>query len=257
MTLLKGGQGNVWSDGRLVFKAVGCVPERDWVCDVYAGWTAHDEVRVPEPVPPRTTSGDARWSVDGWSAHVFLPGRELLLPSEMARVKEGSDRFHDRLRGLPRPVFLDDRDDPWAFGDRLAWEGIEPEGDAESLELIQRLRARLAPVESTSQPIHGDILPNVLIADGQPPAVIDWPPYYRPAAFANAIAVTDAVTFRAAPLSLLDEWESGRDWDQLLLRAVLYRLGPTGIFAVRHRLMGGLVTHVERARPVVDAILAR
>jgi hypothetical protein len=63
--------------------------------------------------------------------------------------------------------------------------------------------------------------------------------------------------FRAAPLPLLDEWSSGRDWDQLLVRALLYRLGPTGIFAVRNRLMGGLTTHVERVAAVLDAILAR
>lgn len=56
---------------------------------------------------------------------------------------------------------------------------------------------------------------------------------------------------------MLDEWETGEDWDQLLIRALLYRLGPTGVFAVRGRLMGSLVTHVERVRPVVSAVLAR
>jgi hypothetical protein len=108
-----------------------------------------------------------------------------------------------------------------------------------------------------SQVIHGDILPNVLLAARRPPAVIDWPPYFRPVEMANAIAVTDAVTFRNAPLSLLDDWSAGADWYQVLARALLYRLGPTGIFAARQRLMGSLVTHVQRARPVADAVLAR
>lgn len=58
-----------------------------------------------------------------------------------------------------------------------------------------------------------------------------------------------------APMSLLDEWETDEDWRQLMIRALLYRLGPTGLFAARNRLMGGLVTHVERVRPVVDAVL--
>jgi hypothetical protein len=87
--------------------------------------------------------------------------------------------------------------------------------------------------------------------------VIDWPPYFRPVEMANAIAVTDAVTFHSAPLSLLDEWAAGVDWRQMLLRALLYRLGPTGIFAARNRLMGSLVTHVQRVRPVADALLSR
>jgi hypothetical protein len=105
--------------------------------------------------------------------------------------------------------------------------------------------------------MHGDILGNVMLVDGHVPAVIDWPPYFRPAGMANAIAATDAVTFRTAPLSLLDEWASGEDWNQLLVRALLYRLGPTGIFAIRNRLMGVLVTHVKRAAPVVDAVVSR
>jgi hypothetical protein len=97
----------------------------------------------------------------------------------------------------------------------------------------------------------------VMLADDHVPTVIDWPPYFRPAGLANAIAATDAVTFRGAPLSLLDEWSSGADWSQLLVRALLYRLGPTGIFAIRDRLMGILVTHAKRVAPVVDAIVSR
>ncbi|CAN5589946.1 hypothetical protein BH18ACT8_BH18ACT8_16100 [soil metagenome] len=151
---------------------------------------------------------------------------------------------------------MDIRDDPWAFGDRLAWEGAEPEGDAETLEVIARLRRHLAPVSSPEQVIHGDILPNVLLSERLPPAVIDWPPYFRPVATANAVAVTDAVTFRGASLSLLDAWASADDWKQLLIRALLYRLGPTGFFAARNRLMGSLVTHARRVGPVVDAVLA-
>lgn len=119
---------------------------------------------------------------------------------------------------------IDVRNDPWAFGDRLAWEDGPADGDVETLDLIERLRSHLAPVGSPSQLIHGDILPNVLLADGRPPAVIDWPPYYRPVDMANAIAVTDAVTFRSAPLSLLDEWAAGADWYQGLCCVV--RSGP-------------------------------
>jgi len=58
-------------------------------------------------------------------------------------------------------------------------------------------------------------------------------------------------------MALLDEWETGEDWTQLLIRAILYRLGPTGFFAIHNTLQGSLVTHVERLGPVVDAVLAR
>jgi Phosphotransferase enzyme family len=245
---------HAWTDGRLFLKPVGCIPEHAWVCEVYANWTA-THVRVPEPVLPRGP-GEAGWSSDGWGAQVVIRGRDTG-PDELDRVKEASDAFHACIRDLPRPGFMDDRDDPFAFGDRLAWEGIEPEGDEETLAVIERLRKYLAPVAGRPQVIHGDIVGNVMLVDGHVPAVIDWPPYFRPVGMANAIAVTDAVTFRAAPLSLLDEWSSGEDWNQLLVRALLYRLGPTGIFAVRNRLMGILVTHVRHVRPVVDAVVSR
>lgn len=252
---LPGGAGHVWTDGRLVLKPVGCVPEHAWVCEVFATW-ASDEVRVPEPIHPKD-GADACWSIEGWGAHVFVPGRDADLVHELPVVKHASDAFHHAVEHLPRPAFLDTRDDPWAFGDRLAWDGAEPQGDASTLEVIRQLQEALHPVEGRTQAIHGDILPNVLVQTGHPAAVIDWPPYFRPVGTANAVAITDAVTFRDAPLALLDAWETGEDWNQLLVRALLYRLGPTGVFAVRNRLMGSLVRHVERVRPVVDAVLSR
>ncbi len=258
---------HTWTDGRLFLKPVGCTPEHAWVCEVYANWTA-THVRVPEPVMPHGP-GETGWSSDGWGAQLLIPGRDTE-PSELDKIKEASDAFHECIRDLPRPDFMDDRDDPWAFGDRLAWEGIEPEGDEETLAVIGRLRRHLVPVSARPQVISqgglaavsrpdvdGDILGNVMLVDGHVPVVIDWPPYFRPAGMANAIAATDAVTFRGAPLSLLDEWSSGKDWNQLLVRALLYRLGPTGIFAIRNRLMGILRTHVECVASVVDAVVSR
>ncbi|WP_340539548.1 TIGR02569 family protein [Nocardioides sp. GXZ039] len=225
------------------------------MCEVYAEWSC-DDVRVPEPVEPHGTT-HTHWSADGWGAHVFVPGRDLDLTRELERVREAGDAFHRAVGHLPRPPWIDDRDDPWAYGDRLAWEGAEPQGDVATADLINRLRAALEPVTEPGQVIHGDLLPNVLVDDGRPPAVIDWPPYVRPAGFASAIAVTDAVTFRGAPTALLEEWATGADWNQLLIRALLYRLGPTAVFAARNRLMGSLVTHLERVRPVAEVVLAR
>jgi hypothetical protein len=253
---LPGGAGYNWTDGRLVLKPVGYVPEHDWVCGVYAAWDS-DTVRVPEPVAPRAGTRNSHWSVEGWAAHVFVPGRDTDLVSELAQVKEASDAFHADVMKLPRPDFMNVRNDPWAFGDRVAWEAAKPVGDQRTLEVICALTDRLTPVTSSAQPVHGDILPNVLVAEELPPAVIDWPVYFRPVGMANAIAATDALTFRGAPHALLDEWATGEDWDQMLIRALLYRLGATGLIASRNRLMGSLVTHVERARPVVDAVLAR
>jgi uncharacterized protein (TIGR02569 family) len=252
---LPGGQQTAWTDGRLVLKPVGYPPEHAWVCEVYAGWTAAELVRVPEPVRPSPGEG---WTVDGWGAHVLVPGRDVDLTQEIDRVVEASAGFHAVVAGLARPAFLDSREDPWSFGDRVAWEDAEPVGDAETLTLMERLRAVVAPVSAPDRVIHGDILGNVLVCDGLPPAVIDWPPYYRPVAMANAIAATDAVTFNAAPLSLFDDWSGDDpDWDQLLVRALLFRLATTGWFASRRQLRGPLLSHADAASRVVDAVVGR
>jgi hypothetical protein len=132
---LAGGAGMTWTDGRVVVKPVGYVPEHDWVCSVYAGW-ASDEVRVPQPVRPRAS--DDSWSVDGWGAHVFVPGRNAHPETELDVIAEASGRFHAAVALLPRPAFIDSREDPWAFGDRLAWEAAEPLGDSSTLEVIDR-----------------------------------------------------------------------------------------------------------------------
>jgi uncharacterized protein (TIGR02569 family) len=250
---LPGGMGFSWTDGRVVLKPVGNVAEHNWVCGIYAGWDCA-EVRVPEPLRP---AGGSDWSVAGWAGHVYVPGRDLDLESELALVKEASDAFHAHLAEVPQPDFMADRDDPWAYGDRLAWGEADPPRHLETAAVIDRLLSHLRPVTTAAQAIHGDVLPNVLRADGLAPALIDWPPYFRPVGMANAIAVTDAVTFRGAPEFLLDDWQTGDEWDQLLIRALLYRLGPTGLIASRNRLMGSLVTHLDRARPVVEAVLAR
>ncbi len=251
---LRGGQEVAWYDGRLVLKPVSFPPEHAWVCDVYAGWTASDVVRVPQPVE---SLYDGSWVAEGWGAHVFLPGRNADLASELAVVREASDTFHSYVSGLPRPAFMDERDDPWSFGDKVSFEAVEPEGDAETLGLIATLHAAMRPIGARDQVIHGDILTNVLVERRMSPAVIDWPPYFRPLGLANAIAATDAVTFHGAPVSLFDDWAGPDDWEQLLVRALLYRLGTTGWFAARGRLRGPLRTHLAAVRDVVDAVVAR
>ena len=90
------------------------------------------------------------------------------------------------------------------------------------------LLARRRAVEVASQLVHGDLGGNVLFDDELPPAVIDLSPYWRPAPYADAIVVADAVAGEGAPDELVDA-HLRRHGEQLLLRAVLFRV------AVDHR----------------------
>ncbi len=59
------------------------------------------------------------------------------------------------------------------------------------------------------------------------------------------------------PLSILDAWSDVPEWDQLLLRAVIYRVATRG----RSESLGGPPTdseqYVGRCRPSMDAVLRR
>ena len=73
------------------------------------------------------------------------------------------------------------------------WRGarrVEPL--APVADLFHALQSLLRPVHAVNQVIHGDLsgnvlTGNVLTAPGRVPAVIDFSPYWRPAAYADAI----------------------------------------------------------------------
>jgi uncharacterized protein (TIGR02569 family) len=79
-------------------------------------------------------------------------------------------------------------------------------------------------VSLPAQAVHGDLLGNVLFDDGLPPAVIDWPAYWRPPSWAAAVAVTDALVWHGAAPAVLDRWSHLPEWRQMLLRALIYRI---------------------------------
>ncbi len=90
-------------------------------------------------------------------------------------------------------------------------------------ELASLLAAR-GCVGAPDQLVHGDLSGNVLFADGLPPAVIDFSPYWRPKGFASAIVAVDAVVWHEADLELLSTVANSRDGAEFLIRALIFRL---------------------------------
>ena len=72
--------------------------------------------------------------------------------------------------------------------------------------------------------IHGDLTGNVLFADPLPPAVIDFVVYWRPAAYARAVVVADALAWEGATPDDLAAATSGEGFGQFLARALLARI---------------------------------
>jgi hypothetical protein len=111
----------------------------------------------------------------------------------LADIIAVGERFHGALLGVPRPAFIGRRRDAWAIGDRVAWGEVSA-ADASDIKHLPRLVAAL-----------------------------HFSPYWRPAPFASAVVVADALVWEGADEGILDAVEHVEDFDQYLLRALIYR----------------------------------
>lgn len=246
---LTGGQGRTWRVGDVVLKPVEDTVEHDWVCSVFAGWDHHDSVRVPEPL----ATSEGAWSYDGWGAHRYVAGHSASMRSDFSAIRAASDAFHAAVGDVACPAFIAQRQDRWSHADRVAWDGAEPRGEAPTLKQIDRLRAVFGDVSAAPQVIHGDIGGNVLVEPGRVAAVIDWPPYHRPPGLALAVAVVDAICWEAVPLSFVDSWADVPQWEQLLARALVFRLATEGVEAASRPD----VDHAVIGEPLVALLVRR
>lgn len=254
---LPGGMRRTWRCGDLVLKPVDGPPgQHEWISEVYDAWPADAGVRVPQPI----RAADGSWAADGWGAHRWVEGSTARVAEDPARFRRTAEAFHAVVAGLDRPEFLDRRDDPWTFGDRVAFGEQEPVGPEEVLHLLRPLLEVRRPLDLPSQPVHGDLGGNLLRRAGLPDAVIDWPPYHRPSGFALAVVAGDAVAWEGAPAALLDDWADVPGWTQLLVRALVYRIATRGR---REALLGqssdavAVREYVAARRPSVELVLRR
>ncbi|MEQ3551500.1 TIGR02569 family protein [Pseudonocardia nematodicida] len=209
--------------------------QRAWQCGevllrpvadhVVAAWSATvmenlevDGVRLARPV----RSSDGRWVVGGWAASRYVPGAPEPRHDE---VVSASLRLHAATSTVLRPRLLDDRDDllsrsaAAAFGEHKL--DLHPEtGGA----LFSELAAYRRTVRLTPQVVHGELFGAMLFDPQGRPAVLDLVPFWRPAEWAAAVVVVDAVAWGGADDDLLERWSDLAEWPQSLLRAVLYRL---------------------------------
>ncbi|MGW2230808.1 aminoglycoside phosphotransferase [Streptomyces formicae] len=218
---LAGGQGRSVRVGGFVFKPTDEHEHEheqedavEWATSVFEQLASNGGFRVPKPL----RAVDGRGAVEGWSAHEFLAGE----PGPQGRwsdVLDAGRAFHAAVRHVPRPAFLARRTHPWAVGDRAAWE--EREAD--------------------------------VIDDLEAPAVIDFSPYWRPPAFADAVVVVDGLLWFDPPPHLVTSVGDVSDWQQLLIRALIFRLvAQSGLAGTPGRSSAG---ERERYLRAIEAVV--
>jgi uncharacterized protein (TIGR02569 family) len=190
-----------------------------WRSDVLDALPPSPHFRIARPV--RAPGCD--WLAGGWEAAEAADGRpDQRRVDDVIRVGAA---FHEAVSAVPRPTLLDVRDNPWEYGNRLAFDDVPPAGVRRPSVLLDRLLAYRKPISRPEQIVHGDLLGNVLFADRLPPAVIDWPVYWRPVVWASAVAAVDAMVWHGAGPGVIGRWAHLPEWGQALVRAAIYRLG--------------------------------
>ena len=246
LTHVSGGQGQTFLAGQWILKPAPNPTETAWIADTISG-IQQAGFRLAKH--KRATSGD--WVVSGWSAQSLLEGdhRHEAWPEIIAVGRD----LHRAMIEIARPAFLDARVDRWAVADRVAWG--EKSHDPDLTETLAPALKMLRPVAQPDQLIHGDLTGNVLFMEDQSPAVIDFTPYWRPAGFAAAVVVVDAVTWENAGPSLFSAVEALPEIDQLLLRAAVWRLVEAA--AQAHALGRTLASALNRHRVTLDLLTTR
>lgn len=248
---LSGGQGTAWAVGEVILKPTADPGTDGWIAQTTAALQPN-AYRLPRPVP----SSNGQWTTAGWCAWRRITG-EHGSGGRWREIVAVARALHEDLATVPRPAFLERRQDPWAISDRVAW-GLPYIPRHELLDqLLQRCARWRRPERQDDQLVHGDLYGNVLFAPDELPAVIDLSPYWRPAAYALAIAAVDAIAWYSASAAVIDDLEDLDDLASLLARAAMFRLVTADIMATPDRLAQepSYVTHTAAEfSPLVELI---
>ncbi len=242
---LPGGRGTSWRVGTAVLKPVDPTVHA-WQAEAVR--TIRGEgFRLPAVL--RTRSG--RSTHRGWGATAYVSGRSSEDgPVDWARVIDAARAFHRATAPLPCPPWLSARDDPWARADKATWDGHRVDVTSPLRDLVAAVSDALAPL-GEDQLIHADLTGNVLLAPGEQPAIIDFSPYRRPAAYAVGIIAADALTWHDATGFLLQR--NAIDVSAVA-RGLLFRMLTTHEFQTMHPEPARLDDEVSRYRRAVREI---
>lgn len=228
--------GPVWDDGirygDVVVSQVADAQRAAWsakVREVLGGFG----VTVARPV--RTSDG--RHVLGGWQARQWSAG-EISARADEAVV--AAIRLEEELDGLERPRFLTrSTDEPFSVCDRAVWaddpaaelervldmSSVPAAHAAEALVMAAQLTRLRGPLEDTSwQVCHGDPVATMLFDGSATPVVTDIVPRWAPTGWTPALATVDSLVWGLGDDELPDRFDHLLNWNQLLVRAVLYRL---------------------------------
>lgn len=242
--LVHGGQGVTFRIGDLAIKKCDEIERTEWLSGVLEA-VEEKGFRLARPVRADTS----KFVVDGWCAARWIDGTTAIA-GRWCEAIEACQAFHRALVGVPQSPLLYRTDNAYDRADTAVW--AYPPQDLHIGPTTQQLQRLLRPITLPSQLVHGDPSEgNLLFAPDEPPGIIDIAPYWHPADYGIAVLIADGIAWSGAPHSLLADVACWREMDQLLIRAVLFRL------YVGYLFRGGQAAAENRASaygPVIHAL---
>lgn len=224
---LPGGQNQSILCDNVVLKPGADEEEAAWLATLVPT-LIHKGFRTAKPVP----AVDGRWTVETWSAWTHLDGQQSTQhPHEILMAGRALEKA---LAGTAsKPDWMERRQHPWAVADRMVWGEQALYEDEALLAPLRPLWSLVKPLHLKHQLIQGDLADNMLFAEGQLPAIIDFSLYWRASGYGLAIAAVDLVDWYGAGPSLFDELKDVPEHLQLLARAELFRVLVYGGFGLQ------------------------
>ena len=233
---------SVWSGGwrcdRAVISRADEPARAAWIAKMMAKMRPAG-VSVSRPI----VSSDGRFSVSGWRARTFLSGHRAPRFDEMATA---ALRISEALRGEVRPTVLapPTLSGPWeeneifaaaeqaAFSeDPSVWlsagldlDSVPRQDIAQALGKAAELSHLRGELAEPDQLVHGDVLGCMIFDGTADPVLTDFVPTFRPAGWPVALLIVDAMAWANGPDALLQRWAHIPGFDELVVRAVLYRV---------------------------------
>lgn len=246
--LLKGGDRHTYKADNTVLKTIYNEDESNGIAELFSRL---ESKHFYTEKPIKSIFG--KWVHKGWGAFTFVDGKES--KSRWKEKIEISKKLHQAISKIKKPAYIDKVNHPWAIADRMVWGDTKLVYNQRLKNTLYPLQEKLKPINLKGQLIHGDISGNILFNEPLPPTIIDMSPNWRPANYATAIIIVDAIVWEKAPDSLLKEMNNNFESNQLLLRAVMWRIKATEEY-IKH-FKKGAIDKISAYNNLINLLIKR
>ncbi|MGZ7496017.1 TIGR02569 family protein [Corynebacterium sp. ZY180755] len=216
-----------WRVGEQVFAQVAHPDRSAWSSRVRENLHA-DGVRIVRPI----RSTDGRFINAGWRASHYVAGNLARRVDETVAAALRLDEALQHVE-IPDSFYEIDSADIYSIADHCAWakkpiEQLEFNMDIPAQEtahdLIERISRLLRDIDAPRQVVHADMFATTIYAGNQAPTVTDLVGVAHPKGYTAALAIIDTLIAGVSDESIIDRFRHVDNIDQLLLRALAYRV---------------------------------